>query len=90
VTADLSQIIVPQAEVPSGELTESMFAAALEDVVAGTAPADDKAPAVFFDATYPSGGLKALLNESLWRLGGGPPLSLRGVHGVAPHQRGYW
>ena len=73
MTTDLFQTVMPRAEVLSGELTEAMFAAALEDVVAGTAPADYQDPAVFFAASYPSGGLKALLNESLGRLGGGKP-----------------
>lgn len=73
MSPDLFETVTPRREVLSGELTEAMFAAALEDVVAGTAPADYQDPPTFFASSYPSGGLKALLNESLGRLGGGKP-----------------
>lgn len=73
MSGELFEVVTPRAEVLSGELTEAMFAAALEGVVAGTAPSDYRDPATFFASTYPSGGLKALLNESLGRLGGGKP-----------------
>ena len=63
----------PRADVLAGELTESRFAASLEEVVAGTAPDAYGDAAKFFAATYPSGGLRSLLNEALGRLGGGKP-----------------
>lgn len=57
-----------------GELTEARFAASLEEVVSGTAPeAYGGDPTAFFASTYPSGGLKSLLNEAIGRVTGGRP-----------------
>ncbi|MYU48298.1 ATPase [Streptomyces sp. SID7803] len=57
-----------------GELTESRFAASLEEVIAGTAPDTYADAGHFFAATFPSAGLKSLLNEVLGgRIGGGKP-----------------
>jgi hypothetical protein len=60
-------------DVISGELTEAKFAASLEDVAVGTAPDVYRDAGMFFAGTYPSGGLRTLLNEALGRLGGGKP-----------------
>src|SRR5690554_7155546 len=69
----LFDLVRPREDVLAGELTEARFAASLEDV------ANDQATDVygdagkFFAATYPSGGLRTLLNEALGRAGGGKP-----------------
>jgi hypothetical protein len=63
----------PRPEVLSGVLTEAVFAASLNEVVDGTAPAAYGDADLFFATTFPSGGLRTLLNEALGRLGGGKP-----------------
>lgn len=71
----LFDVVHPRMDVRTGELTESQFAAGLEDVAAGKA-ADVYGDAVtFFEGTYPSSGLKTLLNEALGRLSGNKPAS---------------
>ncbi|MFE1433050.1 DUF499 domain-containing protein [Streptomyces griseoaurantiacus] len=65
--------IEPRDDVLAGELTESRFAASLEEVIAGTAPDAYADAGHFFAATFPSAGLKSLLNEALGRIGGGKP-----------------
>ena len=60
-------------DVLSGDLTEAKFAASLEEVTAGTAPDTYQDAETFFAGTFPSGGLRTLLNETLGRLGGGKP-----------------
>lgn len=65
--------ITPRRDVLAGELTESRFAAGLEDVVAGTAADTYGDPRVFYAQTYPSEGLRILLNEALGRLFGTRP-----------------
>ena len=69
----LFERVRPRDDVLSGELTEAKFAASLEEVVAGTAQETYKNAGTFFAGTYPSGGLRTLLNEALGRLGGGKP-----------------
>jgi len=63
----------PRDDVRAGELTDARFAASLEEVAAGSAPEAYGDAVTFFSATYPSAGLKTLLNEALGRLGGGRP-----------------
>lgn len=70
---DLRRRVTPRADVLRGELTEARFAASLDEVVTGSAPDAYGDADAFFAATYPSGGLKSLLNETLGRLGGGKP-----------------
>lgn len=70
---NLFERLTPRGDVLAGELTESRFAASLEEVVSGTAPDAYGRADTFFAATHPSGGLRTLLNESLGRLGGGKP-----------------
>jgi len=65
--------IKPRRDVLAGELTESRFAAGLEDVAAGTAADTYGEPETFFAQTYPSEGLRTLLNEALGRVGGSRP-----------------
>jgi hypothetical protein len=70
---NLFERVTPRDDVRSGELTEARFAASIEEVVAGTAPDAYGDARTFFAATYPSGGLRSLLNEALGRIGGGKP-----------------
>jgi len=65
--------VSPRDDVLAGELTESRFAASLEEVAAGTAADAYGDAGKFFAATHPSAGLKSLMNEALGRLGGGKP-----------------
>ncbi|MBN1262662.1 MAG: ATP-binding protein [Anaerolineae bacterium] len=61
---------VPRSEVLEGELQEDIFAARLKDVLDGRAVAVYQKPSVFFENTYPTTGLRSLLQESLGRLTG--------------------
>jgi len=66
----------PRKEVVSGRIRGDIFAAKLGDVVAGKAPDVYQKPAPFFENTFPTGGLKALLDAVFTRLtkaGGGDP-----------------
>ena len=58
----------PREEVLKGELREQQFAASLTKVLRGNADDVYGDPTAFFGSTYPTGGLKALLRESLGRL----------------------
>ena len=61
-------LCTPRDEVLKGELREDIFAARLKDVIDGKADAIYGDPATFFDNTYPTAGLKTLLNDALGRL----------------------
>lgn len=63
----------PRPEVLSGELREEIFAARLRDVIEDRADAVYGDAALFFDNTYPTEGLRLLLNEALGRLSGLKP-----------------
>ncbi|MBN1979066.1 MAG: ATP-binding protein, partial [Anaerolineae bacterium] len=63
----------PRPEVLKGELREEIFAARLKDVIEGNADDVYQKPAIFFDNTYPTEGLKILLGEALGRLTGAKP-----------------
>jgi hypothetical protein len=65
----------PRSEVLKGELREEIFAARLRDVIIGQADPVYQDPATFFDNTYPTEGLKLLLDEALGRLTGLKPAS---------------
>ena len=65
--------VEPRPDVLSGALSDAIFAASLDEVVAGTAPAAYGDPAAFFAATHPSAGIKTLLAETLGRLSGCRP-----------------
>ena len=65
----------PRSEVLKGELRDEIFAARLRDVIIGKADPVYQDPAVFFDNTYPTEGLKLLLDEALGRLTGLKPAS---------------
>ena len=55
----------PRPEVLKGELRQEIFAACLKDVIEGKADPVYQDPATFFDNTYPTEGLKLLLDEWL-------------------------
>src|SRR5690606_34359614 len=52
------------------DLREEIFAARLRDVIEGHADDVYWNPDVFFENTYPTAGLRLLLNEALGRLSG--------------------
>jgi len=64
---------VPREEVLKGELREDIFAARLKDVIEGTADPIYQDPALFFENTYPTEGLKTLLAEAMGRISGVKP-----------------
>jgi len=64
------ELCTPRAEVLSGELREDIFAARLKDVMDGTADPVYGDARTFFENTYPTAGLKSLLNGVLGRLVG--------------------
>jgi hypothetical protein len=63
----------PRAEVLEGELREELFAARLKDVIDGKADPVYQDPDLFFENTYPTDGLRLLLDEALGRLAGISP-----------------
>lgn len=63
----------PRNDVLIGELREERFAAHLRDVITETADPVYRDSRVFFERTYPTQGLKDLLQEVLGRLSGGRP-----------------
>lgn len=73
MAASLFGAVKPRDDVRRGVLTDAIFAANLDEVVAETAPDAYGDAEVFFASTFPSGGLKSLLNEALGRLGGARP-----------------
>jgi len=60
----------PRDEVLRGELKEDIFAARLRDVMDHRADPVYGDPQTFFDNTYPTAGLKTLLDDALGRLTG--------------------
>jgi hypothetical protein len=63
-------LCTPRDEVLHGELREDIFAARLKDVIDGHADPIYGDAAVFFDNTYPTTGLRTLLDDALGRLTG--------------------
>jgi hypothetical protein len=64
------ELCVPRDEVLKGELSEDIFAARLKDVTDGTAEPVYGDPAIFFDNTFPTSGLKTVISDALGRLMG--------------------
>ena len=62
------ELCQPRDEVLQGELSEDIFAARLKDVMDGKADPIYGDPPTFFENTYPTAGLKTLLNDALSRL----------------------
>lgn len=60
----------PRDDVRAGAITEADFAADLAQVLNGTAPAQYRDAAVFFQNTYPTRGLRSLLANVCRRLSG--------------------
>lgn len=60
----------PRPDVLSGELRDEIFAAQLEEVVAGRADRVYQDPTDFFANTFPTAGLRSLLSEALGRVTG--------------------
>lgn len=73
MSASLYDSVEPRHDVLVGTLADSVFAASLDEVVAGTAPAAYADAASFFASTYPSSGLRSLLGEVFGRLSGVQP-----------------
>lgn len=63
-------LCIPRDEVLRGELREDIFAARLQDVLSNRADPVYGNAEVFFDNTYPTAGLKTLINDALGRLVG--------------------
>jgi predicted AAA+ superfamily ATPase len=70
IKTSLFEAVHPRGDVLEGHLADAIFAANLDEVVLGTAPAVYGNPATFFAGTHPSAGLRTLLNEVLARVGG--------------------
>ena len=64
----LFEICVPRDDIRSGTARDSDFAADLAQVLTGTAPAEYMHPDLFFANTYPTQGLKRLLENIGLRL----------------------
>ena len=60
---NLFDIVTPKEDVLAGRMTDNQFAADLSQVLSGTAPEDYKNPARFFLNTYPTQGLKSILED---------------------------
>lgn len=64
------ELCTPRDEVLKGELREDVFAARLKDVLDRKADPVYGDARTFFENTYPTAGLKSLLNDALGRLVG--------------------
>ena len=69
-------IISPHKDIREGEFDEAIFAADLGDVVNRTAPDDYRDPYLFFKKTYPTAGLKNLLERVYHTLSSGKGASV--------------
>ncbi|MFA4925091.1 MAG: DUF499 domain-containing protein [Candidatus Aminicenantales bacterium] len=65
-----SQIAIPHSDITQGKLTMDVFAADIWQVLNGKAPADYLDRDLFFNKTYPTKGLKNLLDVVSKRLEG--------------------
>jgi len=70
IPAPLSKTVVPREDVLDGALVDAVFAANLDDVVRAVAPAVYGEPARFFAQTFPSLGLRQMLEAVFGRLSG--------------------
>lgn len=73
MSRSLFECAEPRRDVREGVLADAVFAASLDEVVAGTAPAAYGDPGMFFSSTFPSAGLKSLMAEVFGRLSGVRP-----------------
>lgn len=60
MTPSLFNAVEPRQDVLEGTLSEAIFAASLDEVVFGSAPAVYGDPTMFFAGTHPSAGLRWL------------------------------
>ncbi len=65
-------ICTPRQDVLKSTISESDFAADLEQVLRGDAPAEYLNPVKFFANTHPTRGLRDLMRNVYLRLGGSP------------------
>ncbi len=65
------QVTTPHKDIKEGRLNEAIFAADLGDVFYGKAPLEYIDESIFFQKTYPTKGLKNLLENVLSRLSNG-------------------
>lgn len=63
-------VVVPQNDIRSGILDESIFAANMEDVAMGTAPVIYQDISYFFECTYITEGIKDLIRRVVQALNG--------------------
>jgi hypothetical protein len=66
----LTSTVIPREDVLKGALVDAVFAANLDDVVRGQAPAVYGEPDRFFAQTFPSLGLRQMLEAVFGRLSG--------------------
>ena len=66
------EIATPHKDIREGFLDERVFAADLGDVLEGRAPVEYQDARLFFRRTYPTRGLKQLIENVFSRLSGGP------------------
>ena len=74
------QVVEPHEDIATGEFLQAEFAADLGKVHSGSAPEDYRDPRTFFDRTYLTDGLRALLIGTAKRLsnsGGDPVIELQ-------------
>jgi hypothetical protein len=64
------ELCLPRKEVTEGSLSQDIFAARLKDVMDGVGDDVYKDPRAFFENTFPTSGLKTLLNDALGRMVG--------------------
>lgn len=62
--------IMPQYDIRNGQLDESVFAANIEEVAAGTAPVVYQDIVSFFDRTYVTDGMRELIRRVIQALNG--------------------
>ena len=65
------EVTTPHKDIREGQMNEAIFAADLGDVVNGKAPLEYQDPIIFFQKTYPTEGLKNLLENVHLRLSEG-------------------
>ena len=64
------ELCEPRDEVLQGSLSEDIFAARLKDVLDGKGDDVYRMPDKFFENTFPTSGLRTLVNDALGRLAG--------------------
>jgi len=65
-----SHVVRPHRDIREGRFDPEVFAAKLDDVLAGRGPLEYRDPQVFFRHTYPTAGLRRLVQTVMRRLSG--------------------